>query len=560
MARSSAQAGMCARVRELNRNCLWGRTKAATMKKLSMIGMLLPAISLLACGGDSILEDPDNLGTQEGDLLSGALPYRGVNLSSAEFAVDPDGNGPLPGTFGTHYTYPDSKYVSGYSSPAYFVGKGMTAFRLPFRWERLQQTRKTAFNAAEQSRLTTTTDALIAKGAVVILDPHNYARYGTALIGSGSVPNADFADFWGRLALLYKGNPKVIFNLMNEPHDMSTEQWVGAANAAIAAIRATGANNLILVPGNGWTGAYSWNESWYGTSNAKAMLQIKDSGNNYAFDVHQYLDASSAGIDESCVSATIGSQRLASFTSWLKTNGKRGFLGEFGGGPNATCLAAIDDTLKHLEANSSVWLGWTMWAAGPWWGGGGPSIEPKNGADEVRMSKLLPHLAWNGGSGSPAGSGSGSGSTTSSTSSGSTSSSSSGGGGAGGGGPGGGCVAVSYEAESMTHSTGSVMSGGWNLWTNGSISTKSTFVAGPTHITVSAKGQAAVNVWPHMVVTVDGVQVGQATVSASNWATFSFPYAATAGSHEIKVSFDNDYYANGQDRNLLLDKVSVSCN
>ena len=506
------------------------------MKKLSMIGMLLPALSLLACGGvDSTSEGADDVGAQGSEILSGALPYRGVSLAGAEFAIDPSGNGAIPGTFGSSYIYPDPAYSIGYNSASYFVGKGMTTFRLPFRWERLQPTRKAAFDAAEQTRLTTTTNNLLAKGAAVVLDAHNYARYGTTLIGSGSVTNADFADFWGRLATLYKGNSKVVFDIMNEPHDMSTEQWVSAANAAIAAIRATGANNLIIVPGNGWDGAHSWSENWYGTANSTAMLQIKDPGNNYAYEVHQYLDDTSAGSSQSCTSTTAGSQRLAGFTSWLKANGKRGFLGEFNGGRNATCLAALDDMLKHLEANSSVWLGWTFWAAGPWWGN--DVIEPNNsynnGNDDVRMTLMLPHLAWNGGSGSGSGSGSGGGVV---------------------------CTAATYEAETMTHSTGSATAGGWNLWTNGTVSTTSTFVAGPTHITVSAMGQVAVNVWPHMIVSVDGTQIGQATVSASNWASYSFPYAATAGAHTISVAFNNDYYANGQDRNLLVDKVSVSCN
>ena len=62
-------------------------------------------------------------------------------------------------------------------------------------------------------------------------------------------------------------------------------------NGAIAAIRKAGASNLILVPGNGWTGASSWTQNWYGTTNATAMLNIKDPGNNFAFEAHQYLDA-----------------------------------------------------------------------------------------------------------------------------------------------------------------------------------------------------------------------------------------------------------------------------
>ncbi|HMJ14930.1 MAG TPA: glycoside hydrolase family 5 protein [Polyangiaceae bacterium] len=315
------------------------------------------------------------------------VAYRGVNLASAEF-----GEGTLPGTHGVHYVYPDPSYAGGYTSQDYFItNKGMSVIRLPFRWERLQPVRRAALDAAELGRLTTTVSHITGKGASVILDPHNYARYQGQLIGS-AVPNADFADFWARLAAAFRGNSRVIFGLMNEPHSMPTEQWLGAANAAIAAIRNAAANNLILVPGNAWTGAHSWSQNWYGTPNATVMLNINDPGNNFAYEVHQYLDSDSSGTNEACVSANIGSQRLQGFTNWLKQNGKRGFLGEFGAGSSATCLSALDDMLAHVHANPDVWLGWTYWAAGPWWASYFMSLEPRNGADAPQMAPLARHL------------------------------------------------------------------------------------------------------------------------------------------------------------------------
>src|SRR5262245_22928988 len=105
-------------------------------------------------------------------LLSSPVPYRGVNLNGAEF-----GSGNLPGTFGIDFTYPDPTYVSGYTSVDYFLGKGMNTFRLPFRWERLQRTLGQAFDATELGRLRTTVTHLTGKGAYVLLDPHNFARY-----------------------------------------------------------------------------------------------------------------------------------------------------------------------------------------------------------------------------------------------------------------------------------------------------------------------------------------------------------------------------------------------
>lgn len=311
-----------------------------------------------------------------------ATKYTGVNLAGAEFAENS-----LPGSYGTDYTYPTHAEVD------YFTGKGMNVFRLPFRWERLQRTAFADFDAAELARIDDFVNYATGKGASVVLDPHNYARYYGTVIGTGNVPAGAFADLWGRLASRYKGNGRVIFGLMNEPHDMPTELWRDDANAAIQSIRNAGAANLILVPGNGWTGAHSWNQSWYGTPNAQAMLGINDPGNNYAFEAHQYMDGNFSGTSDQCVSATIGSEKLAEFTNWLRQNGRRGFLGEFAGGRNNTCYAALDNMLSYVDNNADVWLGWTYWAAGPWWGDYIFTLEPAGGTDRPQVSPLSSHLA-----------------------------------------------------------------------------------------------------------------------------------------------------------------------
>jgi endoglucanase len=307
------------------------------------------------------------------------IPFKGVNLAGAEFG------GNLPGIHGTDYIYPTADEVD------YFMGKGMTVFRLPFRWERLQHALLAAFDAAELARMDTFVNNATGRGAYVLLDPHNYARYYGSVIGTSPVPASAFANFWFRLASHYHNNRRVIFGLMNEPNNISTELWVSDANAAIQAIRLTGATNLILVPGNGWSGAGGWGDNWYGTPNAVAMLGITDPGNNYAYEVHQYMDSDGSGTND-CVSATTGSERMANFTDWLRLNHRRAFLGEFGGSSSATCLAALDDILNHLQQNSDLYLGWTYWAAGPWWGDYFMSIEPVDGVDRPQMGPLSKHL------------------------------------------------------------------------------------------------------------------------------------------------------------------------
>ncbi len=343
-----------------------------------------------------------------------AIRFTGVNLYGAEFGVW-EGHVSLPGAYGTDYIYPTTAEIN------YFVGKGMNTFRLPFRWERLQPSQFAIFEGAgggpvgELDRIDAFVSSATAAGAYVILDPHNFQRYypaadnfeGSAqgLVGS-DVPDTALANFWSQLAGHYKDNQRVIFNLMNEPNTMPTAQLVASENAAIQAIRQTGAQNLILVPGNHWTGAWTWSDTFYGGANSTYMLNIVDPANNFAFDAHQYFDDNGSGKTPqiSGDNPNVGVQRLTGFTDWLRTNGRKGFLGEFavaesriGNGTSAEGPQIGDETLTntlgYLRANGDVWLGWTWWAAGPWNTDYMFSIEPDNlGQANQVDSPVLPVL------------------------------------------------------------------------------------------------------------------------------------------------------------------------
>jgi endoglucanase len=308
---------------------------------------------------------------------SGQIKHTGVNLAGAEF-----GDNHLPGTYNQHYTYPTRAEVD------YFILKGMNTFRLPFRWERLQHQPYVNLNSTELGRIKSFVNYASSKGAYTILDPHNYARYYGDIIGTANLPADAFADFWRKVASEFMNDSLIIFGLMNEPHTMSTEQWLAGANAAMAAIRSAGAHNLVLVPGNGWSGAHSWTNSWYGTPNSTVMKGLVDSLNNYAYEVHQYFDSNSSGTSSTCISPTVGADRLKTFTGWLRSNNKKGFLGEFGIAGNETCYKALDNMLSYIHENQDVWLGWTYWAAGPWWGDYMFSVEPQGGTDRPQMAVL----------------------------------------------------------------------------------------------------------------------------------------------------------------------------
>lgn len=154
--------------------------------------------------------------------------------------------------------------------------------------------------------------------------------------------------------------------------------------AAINAIRATGATSqYIFVEGNQWSGAWSWVDV---NDNMKALTDPED---KLIYEMHQYLDSDSSGTSPTCVSSTIGEERVRAATQWLRDNGKKGILGEFAGAANDVCKDAVRGMLRYLAANSDVWTGALWWAAGPWWGDYMFNMEPSSGLGYTNYLSIL---------------------------------------------------------------------------------------------------------------------------------------------------------------------------
>ncbi|TDL27839.1 glycoside hydrolase [Rickenella mellea] len=311
-------------------------------------------------------------GTGPGGTCPGRTKFKffGVNESGAEFGSA------IPGVLGKDYTWPSP------SSIDYFVGQGFNAFRVPFMMERLSPSGLTGgFDATYLSGLMTIVNYITSKGAYAAIDPHNYMRYNGQIISSTS----DFQTWWKNLAGQFSTNSHVIFDVMNEPNGIDATTVFNLNQAAVYGIRSSGATSqLILVEGTSWTGAWSWVSS----GNGAVFGAIKDPNNNTAIQMHQYLDSDSSGTSPTCVSPTIGAERLAAATAWLQANNLKGFLGEI-----AACISAVSGALCTMQ-QSGVWIGATWWAAGPWWGTYFTSIEPPSGAavSQILPQALMPYL------------------------------------------------------------------------------------------------------------------------------------------------------------------------
>ncbi|KAH3196756.1 hypothetical protein LV157_004776 [Aspergillus fumigatus] len=303
----------------------------------------------------------------------------GSNESGAEF-----GENKLPGVLGTDYIWPDASTIKTLHDA------GMNIFRVAFRMERLIPNQMTGTpDATYLNDLKATVNAITSLGAYAVIDPHNYGRYYGNIISSTD----DFAAFWKTLAAQFASNDHVIFDTNNEYHDMDQTLVLNLNQAAINAIRAAGATSqYIFVEGNSWSGAWTWTTV---NDNLKALTDPQD---KIVYEMHQYLDSDGSGTSATCVSSTIGQERVQAATQWLKTNGKKGIIGEFAGGANSVCQSAVTGMLDYLSANSDVWMGAAWWAAGPWWADYIFNMEPPSGtAYQNYLSLLKPYFV--GGSG-----------------------------------------------------------------------------------------------------------------------------------------------------------------
>jgi endoglucanase len=145
-------------------------------------------------------------------------------------------------------------------------------------------------------------DLCASKGCYIILDLHwsDVGEWGQN-IGQHSMPDENSLAFWKDIAPVYANHPAVIYDLYNEPHDVSWDIWLnggtvtdrpnrrGAApktfqavgmQKLLDAVRAAGAKNVIIAGGLNW--AYDFDGILDGR-------QLKDpDGNGVIYANHAY--------------------------------------------------------------------------------------------------------------------------------------------------------------------------------------------------------------------------------------------------------------------------------
>lgn len=297
------------------------------------------------------------------------ITWRGVNIAGAEGGKKQKDD-LYPGVINKDYTWPKEKDIKPW------LDKKASIIRYCIAWERVQPELNGPLSADATKPLDAAVKLVVDTGAMINIDIHNYAertqKDGVKLkIGATNTLTIDhYADFVGKLADRYKGNPLVSIGLMNEPHGLNWQDGSSDAvglkkmyQAGIDAARKAGFKGWLTYCPADWAKVAQLDKEM-GT----VLATLNDPENKIIMEVHQYVDNGEQGDDASIIDndPKIYEKKLAKGTDWAKKFKRPIFLGEYGIPQTDLGVTVEENLIKYLADNE--WWGFTQWSAGPWWG------------------------------------------------------------------------------------------------------------------------------------------------------------------------------------------------
>jgi len=207
-------------------------------------------------------------------------------------------------------------------------------------------------------------DTCATQRCYIILDLHwsDCGQWG-ANIGQHSLPDSNSIAFWQDLAPVYANHPAVLFDLYNEPHDVSWNVWLDGGpitdtpngrrtgppkqfqavgmQQLFNAVRATGAKNVVIVGGLDWA---------YDFSGILAGRQITDPNGNGVIYANHCYDNKHDSVDTWIRNMEQASAKLPVMVT------------EFGGNSGPSHEVPSDNWLLHvMRALDEHHWSWTAW-------------------------------------------------------------------------------------------------------------------------------------------------------------------------------------------------------
>ncbi|KND92474.1 Endoglucanase EG-II [Tolypocladium ophioglossoides CBS 100239] len=325
-------------------------------------------------------------------LVSGAwgrVKYLGVAIPGIDFGCAIDGTCPV-----STVTLPRTSLGGGdgEGQMKHFVeDDGMNIFRLRVAtsWQfMLNGHLGGKLDATNSDKYDKLVQACLGTGAYCMIDLHNFARWDGDIVGQGgSVKDDDLVDVWQQLAVKYAKNDKIVFGVMNEPHDLDIQLWAQTCQKVVTAIRKAGAkSNIILLPGTNFASA----ETFVSTGSAVALANVTNpdgTTDNLLLDLHKYLDINNSGMHAECTTDNV--EVFRTIATWLRTNKRAAMISESGASMDPTCMDRFCTQNNFISQNSDVFAGFIGWGAGSFDSSYVMSLTPSGSAGSYTDNKLM---------------------------------------------------------------------------------------------------------------------------------------------------------------------------
>ncbi|KAH8673927.1 glycoside hydrolase superfamily, partial [Xylariales sp. PMI_506] len=282
------------------------------------------------------------------------VQFLGVAIAGGDFGCQIDGTCPTSSVqFASDAT----------GQMQHFVGEGLNLMRIPTSWQYLVNNDLGGdLDSSNFGTYNQLIEDCLDTGAYCMIDIHNFARWNGGIIGQGGPTDDEFVSLWTQLATNYATDDKVVFELMNEPHDLDIDTWAATLQKVVTAIRNAGATSqMILLSGTNFDSAATLVSS----GSAAALMSITNpdgSTDGLILDIHKYLDIDNSGTHEECVTNNVGN--FTTLASFLRENGRQGIISESGASSDASCFTNFCEQNAFINQNSDVFLGFVAWAAG----------------------------------------------------------------------------------------------------------------------------------------------------------------------------------------------------
>lgn len=246
---------------------------------------------------------------------------------------------------------------------------GFDTIRLPVRWSgHALEAAPYTIDPAFFARVDWAVDQGLGRGQTVVLNMHHYAE----IMSDPAGQRERYLALWRQIAERYRERPpQLVFELLNEPSEMSAAEWNGLMRAALETVRASNPTRTVVIGGVEWNSLSTLDQldlpaddpNIIATFHYYEPFEFTHQGAEWNDDAQAWLGTTWEATPDQLADLR---GDLDAVAAWSKRNNRPVWLGEFGAyryGDMESRVRWTSAVAREAEARGVDWAYWEF-AAG----------------------------------------------------------------------------------------------------------------------------------------------------------------------------------------------------